>query len=211
VAAAALHPVGDRIRQRVMSRVRRIIRLGPDAVLVEVADAVEAASLAAWCRERRLALDVVSGARTVLLDGLAGSEPPELSGWEPTERPPGRLVEVPVRFDGADLAEVARLWGADPVEVLTGRELTVAFCGFAPGFAYLTGLPEGLETPRLATPRPRVPAGSFAVAGEYAGFYPTASPGGWRLLGTTDAVLWDAGRPRPALLVPADRVRVVTT
>ena len=86
---------------------------------------------------------------------------------------------------------------ADAVDRLAGTELRVAFCGFAPGFAYLTGLPAEWAVPRLASPRPKVPAGSVALAGEYAGIYPTASPGGWRLVGRTDAVPLRR-RPRPA-------------
>ena len=84
---------------------------------------------------------------------------------------------------------------------------TVAFCGFAPGFAYLTGLPAALRLPRRATPRPRVPAGSVAIAGELSAVYPTASPGGWHLLGRTDVALFDVDRDPPALLTPGTIVR----
>jgi KipI family sensor histidine kinase inhibitor len=124
--------------------------------------------------------------------------------------PTGRLVELPVVFDGPDLPDVARLTGrAVPalVAALTGVELTVAFGGFAPGFGYLTGLPEDLHVPRRETPRTRVPAGSVGLAGPYAGAYPRASPGGWQLVGRTDAVLFDVDRDPPALLVPGARVR----
>jgi KipI family sensor histidine kinase inhibitor len=93
------------------------------------------------------------------------------------------------------------------VELHTEAEYTVAFTGFAPGFGYLTGLPEPLRQSRLDSARTRVPAGSVAVAGEFAGVYPRASPGGWRLLGRTDAVLFDPRAERPALLAPGDRVR----
>ena len=119
-------------------------------------------------------------------------------------------VELPVVFDGADLAEVAELSGRSMTEVvalLTTVELTVAFCGFAPGFGYLAGLPEQLHLPRRATPRTRVPAGSVALAGPYAGVYPQASPGGWQLVGRTDAVLFDVDRDPPALLSPGTGVR----
>jgi KipI family sensor histidine kinase inhibitor len=97
------------------------------------------------------------------------------------------------------------------VERLTGTELTVAFCGFAPGFAYLRGLSPAWAVPRLDAPRPRVPAGSVALAGEYAGIYPTAAPGGWRLVGRTDATLFDVRREPPALLAPGTRVSLVAT
>jgi KipI family sensor histidine kinase inhibitor len=106
----------------------------------------------------------------------------------------------------------ARRWGVsrtEAVQRLSTAELRVAFCGFAPGFAYLTGLPAEWAVPRLPTPRPRVPAGSVALAGPYAGIYPTASPGGWRLVGRTEATLFDVHRDPPARLVPGTRVRLV--
>jgi KipI family sensor histidine kinase inhibitor len=120
------------------------------------------------------------------------------------------VVDLPVVFDGADLADVAELTGRsadDVVGALTTAELTVAFCGFAPGFGYLTGLPAELHVPRRATPRTRVPAGSVALAGPFAGVYPQASPGGWQLVGRTDAVLFDVDRDPPALLSPGTVVR----
>jgi len=119
-------------------------------------------------------------------------------------------VELPVVFDGPDLAEVAELTGRPVravVETLTSTEFTVAFGGFAPGFGYLTGLPPELHVPRRATPRTRVPAGSVGLAGPFAGAYPRSSPGGWQLVGRTDAVLFDVDRDPPALLVPGTRVR----
>ena len=122
----------------------------------------------------------------------------------------GPQVDLPVVFDGPDLAEVAELTGrpvADLVETLTTTELTVAFGGFAPGFAYLAGLPPELHVPRRPTPRTRVPAGSVGLAGPFAGAYPQASPGGWQLVGRTDALLFDVDRTPPALLPPGARVR----
>ena len=83
------------------------------------------------------------------------------------------------------------------------------FLGFAPGFAYLGPLPASIATPRLDIPRPRVPAGSVAIAGAQTAIYPTETPGGWRLIGRTDARLWDASRAEPALIRPGDRVRFV--
>jgi KipI family sensor histidine kinase inhibitor len=121
-------------------------------------------------------------------------------------------VEVPTTYDGPDLEEVARVWGMSTAEVVathTGLEHEVAFCGFSPGFAYCAGLPEHLAVPRRHDPRPRVPAGSVAVADRWTGVYPTASPGGWQLLGRTDLVLWDADREPPATLAPGTRVRFV--
>jgi KipI family sensor histidine kinase inhibitor len=99
-----------------------------------------------------------------------------------------------------------------PEEVValhTGTEFVVAFNGFAPGFAYCTGLAEERAVPRLERPRSRVPAGSVGLAGPYTGVYPTASPGGWRLIGRTDLTLWDVERDPPATLPPGTRVRFV--
>ncbi|MBM0203818.1 allophanate hydrolase subunit 1 [Micromonospora sp. STR1s_5] len=121
-------------------------------------------------------------------------------------------VVVPVTFDGPDLPVVAEHWSVDVPAVrhrLTSTRFRVAFCGFAPGFPYLTGLPAELALPRLATPRPRVPAGSVALAGPYAGIYPGASPGGWLLVGRTDLVLFDVAADPPARLGPGTTVRMV--
>ena len=189
---------------------------GRHALLVEVgADAVARWTAAlAPLRGSGEVVDVVPGAATVLLDGVADpdaladrvrrADPPEVAAAD------GPLVELPVVYDGADLAEVARLWGTDPAGVVaahTGTEFRVAFTGFAPGFGYLAGLPPERHVPRRASPRTRVPAGSVALAGEWSGVYPRESPGGWQLVGRTDAVLFDPDRTPPALLAPGTRVR----
>lgn len=128
---------------------------------------------------------------------------------------PIAAIEIPVRYggrDGPDLDEVADLHGlrpADVAELHASATYTVLFLGFAPGFAYLGGLPEGLVTPRRPSPRERVPAGSVGIAGEQTGVYPLAMPGGWRLIGRTDISLFDPTRPEPALLRPGDTVRFV--
>ncbi|MFC4006471.1 allophanate hydrolase subunit 1 [Nonomuraea purpurea] len=122
----------------------------------------------------------------------------------------GDVVTIPVVYDGADLDSVAALAGISPDEVVSrhaGRELVVGWLGFAPGFAYLTGLDPVLQTPRLETPRTSVPAGSVAVAGPYSAVYPTASPGGWRLLGRTSLRVWDVEADPPSLFRPGMRVR----
>jgi len=187
--------------------------VGPSAVLAEVGDAGSALALATWARAHHVpAVEVVPAAETVLFDGVADhvALTALLGGWQPGERPaPGPLVEVPVVYDGLDLDDVAARWGTDVAGVVARHsevEYVAAFCGFAPGFAYLAGLPAELAVPRLASPRPRVPLGSVGLAGSWCGVYPTASPGGWRLLGRTDATLWDVDRDPPALLAPGTRV-----
>jgi len=125
---------------------------------------------------------------------------------------PAVLVEIPVVYDGEDLSEIAQKTGLSPAQVAalhSEASYTVAFCGFAPGFAYLRGLPSMLQLPRRLTPRAQVPAGAVAVASEYTAVYPTASPGGWNLLGTTSVTLFDGSADEPALLHPGDRVRFV--
>jgi KipI family sensor histidine kinase inhibitor len=190
----------------------RTIPVGRHGVLVEVASPGEAVSLATWARDRALARDVVPGAETVLLDGVVDADAvaEALATWRPTLAEPGPRVELPVTYDGPDLEDVAARWGCDVDELVVRHQATefvAAFCGFAPGFAYLSGL--AVQVPRLETPRTRVPAGSVALADRWCGVYPTDSPGGWRIIGRTDARLWDARRDPPALLAPGTRVRFV--
>lgn len=196
----------------------RILPSGPRALLAEFDTLDEVVGAAQFLRAKAPSgvVDVVPAARTVLVvhDGSAdvGHVRALLESAPPSAPDTGPLVEIAVRYDGEDLAEVAAISGATVDEVIAlhhGADYRVAFCGFVPGFAYLVGLPAALHVPRRATPRPRVDPGSVAVAGEWAGVYPTASPGGWRLLGHTDAVLWDEARERPALLEPGTRVRFV--
>ncbi len=199
---------------------------GPFALLAELDGVVAAqalyADVAAWRASGELAglVDVVPAARTV----LAVAHPTEVGracltrfaaavrDWSPRAADPqdGRLVELAVHYDGPDLADLADLLGLDVAAVVglhAGAQYRVAFCGFAPGFGYLTGAPGRLHAPRLATPRTRVPAGAVGLAGEFCGVYPRESPGGWRLIGHTDAILWDTGREPAALLTPGTRVR----
>jgi len=198
----------------------RLRRAGGSALLIECRDSeqVEAWRVELWRRREAGDLqvtDIVPGERTVLLDGVTPDAAARLAGWpDPDEAAiaEGPAVEIPATFDGEDLPDVAEHWGttvAETVDRLTGTPLTVAFCGFAPGFAYLRGLPHEWAVPRLAAPRPRVPAGSIALAGSYAGIYPTASPGGWRLVGRTDKTLWRVREEQPALLTPGTRVHLV--
>lgn len=198
----------------------RVLRCGWDAALVEVAGRDEVLALHAALRAARPdgVRELVPAARTLLVrydpsrldhPGLAALLADLPPADVPTGGRAGELV-VPVRYGGADLAEVAALTGLDPSEVvrrhLAGR-YTAAFCGFAPGFAYLTGLDERLRVPRRAEPRTRVPAGSVALADEYTAVYPGPSPGGWRLIGRTELTVWDLDRDPVTLLPPGTVVR----
>ncbi|MFJ7295434.1 5-oxoprolinase subunit B family protein [Streptomyces collinus] len=199
----------------------KVLPVGEDALLVEVSSGDEAQALHAELLRRRAegtlsVREIVPAARTVLLDGLdaPGRLAAELTAADLPAAPPRArdVVEIPVRYDGPDLAEVAEHWGVPVREVARihgDTEFRVAFCGFAPGFGYLTGLPPRYDVPRRATPRTAVPAGSVALAGPYTGVYPRSSPGGWQLIGTTDAVLWDHARVPAALLSPGTPVRFV--
>ncbi|MEQ6900143.1 allophanate hydrolase subunit 1 [Nocardioides sp. YIM 152588] len=207
----------------------RVLPYGDRGLLLEVADTAAVlacvdALRAGGGRLEELVEDLVPGARTVLLVARSGIDPERLRslvpallsgaglGAEPGP-PPGPAppeVEIPVRYDGADLAEVAALTGLDEAGVVaahTGAAWRVAFGGFAPGFAYLVGGDPRLRVPRRATPRTAVPAGSVGLAGEFSGVYPRSSPGGWQLIGRTDLTLWDADREPPALLLPGAVVR----
>jgi KipI family sensor histidine kinase inhibitor len=184
----------------------RVRQVGWSAVLVEC-DAPLA--LAAWLAAQPglAGAEIVPGASSVLVDGVSSvplpSSLPPVSGSS-------RLVELPTVYDGADLDLVAAHLSLSVDEVVarhSATEFTVAFCGFAPGFGYLTGLP--WSVPRLPTPRPRVPAGSVGLAGPYTGVYPSASPGGWLLVGRTSVPLFDVDASPPAVLAPGTRVRFV--
>jgi KipI family sensor histidine kinase inhibitor len=212
-----------------VSRAVRLLRFGGSGVLVELSSGAQV--MAAY-RTLRAALadgrldgvaELVPAARTVLLTVAAGSPAPHdrvrallasLEGPDGSDGPADSTgsaeVVIPVRYDGADLDLVARTAGltvAEVVELHSSTEYTVAFCGFSPGFGYLTGLPESLRQARLDDARPAVPAGSVALAGEFTAVYPRSSPGGWRLLGHTDEVMFDPSADPPARLAPGDRVR----
>ena len=209
----------------------RILPAGESALLVEVAGVEEVLAVEAALRPLAAGgtgpwahvTDVVAAARTVLvvapggdLGTLEGEVRLAATGAAPVEPTPasGEVVEVPVSYDGPDLEDVAHHTGLDPSEVVrahTGTVWRVAFGGFAPGFAYLAGGDPRLRVPRLGAPRAAVPAGSVGLAGEFTGVYPRPSPGGWRLLGTTEVLVWDPDRDPPALLRPGTTVRFVDT
>ena len=187
-----------------------LISFGEDGWLLSTADPIAVAAAI----DRRGLDEVVPGERHVLLRGprsrvLAALE---VLPADPQRPPPREPVLLPARWDGPDLHEVAVVAGmseAAVVDLVAATMLTVAFCGFAPGFAYLTGLDERLHVPRRERPRPQVPPGSIAIAAGYCAVYPTASPGGWHLIGHCDALLFHADRRPPSLLAPGDRVRFV--
>lgn len=168
-----------------------------------------------WYAAFEDSIDAVLGARTVLLRG----EPPRLRALvertTPSDSAAGEdqpVLDIPTRYDGEDLADVSALTGLSTDEVIaahTGSLWTVAFGGFAPGFAYLTGGDPRLVVPRRDSPRTAVPAGAVGLAGEFSGVYPRESPGGWQLIGHTSLAMWDLDRDRPALLHAGGRVRFV--
>lgn len=194
---------------------------GTSAVLIELDSLEQVIGLDAALRSTPPAgtVDLVPAARTVLVifDPAATTAErvaADVAGRQITsvEERAGPLVEVPVVYEGEDLAEVAELSGLTEEEVIARHlqpEYRVAFCGFAPGFAYIVGGDPALRVPRRHSPRTAVPAGSVALADEFTGVYPREMPGGWQLIGRTDAVLWDLDRNPPALLPPGATVRFV--
>lgn len=197
----------------------RVLPMGPLAVLVD-----DVGDPAAWSEGlRRLGLpgvvEIVPAANTVLVtcadEQALATVRTRLDDVQPAgaaERSGGTTIEIPVRYDGDDLDDVARANGITVAEVIaahTAPTYVVAFCGFSPGFAYLRGLDPRLRVPRRATPRTRVPAGSVAVAAEYTAVYPRATPGGWNLLGRTPLAMFEPDRSPPALLEPGALVRFV--
>jgi len=190
---------------------------GEHGVLFELPDNAAAVRVARELASQAGLIDVVPGHRTVLVTW--DDEPPELIELaeaalrDDQAAAKGSSVEIPVRYDGPDLKEVAASTRLSPEEVAArhmAAEYAVGFLGFAPGFAYLLGGDERLQVERRAEPRALVPAGSVALAGPYSGIYPRESPGGWQLIGSTSTVLFDATRDPPALLSPGDRVRFVS-
>ncbi|MFB4308851.1 allophanate hydrolase subunit 1 [Actinomadura sp. GTD37] len=197
----------------------RILPSGDAALLVELPDVPVMLGLYAALAASPPpgVADVVPAARTLTLLLDPSADPAGVAAAVRATRPGAAdgaagAAEVPVVYDGADLGEVARSTGLTPAGVVaahTGTPWRVAFTGFAPGFGYLEGGDPRLDVPRRAVPRVRVPAGSVGLAGRFSGVYPVESPGGWQLIGRTEAVLWDLDRDPPALLRPGVTVRFV--
>lgn len=207
-----------------------IHRLGELALLCEVPPpATLNCQQRIWAMASRVSnwpdvVDVVPGMNnlTLVFGPLADAQRLETqlrAAWEESEAlvADGKLVDIEVAYggdEGPDLREVAKHTGLTPAEVVrrhTAPEYIVYFLGFQPGFAYMGGLDKSLATPRRAEPRMAVPAGSVGIGGEQTGIYPAASPGGWQLLGRTDAALFMPQRNPPALLSPGDRIRFVAS
>lgn len=196
----------------------RVLTARDDAVLIECGSLDETIALfdALSALDLQGVGEMVPGARTLLVpfrparvtaeEIEAAARGADLSG---VRAGTPRRLEIPTRYDGEDLDEVATLLGISADEVVrrhTNSTFTVGFVGFAPGFAYLTGDDPVLDVPRRSTPRTRIPAGSVALAGTYSGVYPRESPGGWQLIGTTEVPMWDLTRDPAAFMTPGDIV-----
>lgn len=198
-----------------LSETDTVLDYGDQALLLQFGSTADVLAWAAALRDAAIAgvLDIVPAARTVLLKLDGPGRQGAIRGRLRTLRvapdavatAPAEPTVIDVVYDGADLAEVAEHSGlttAQVVDAHTASPWQVAFCGFAPGFAYLVGGDPRLAVPRRSEPRSSVPAGTVGLASEFTGIYPRRSPGGWQLIGHTEAVLWDIDRPNPALLAP---------
>jgi KipI family sensor histidine kinase inhibitor len=193
-----------------------VLDYGDQALLLQFDSTADVLAWTTALREATLpgVLDIVPASRTVLvkLDGPRYQSvvrhrlrtlriAPDAVQTVPADE---RTV-IDVVYDGADLAEVADRTGLTTAQVINAHAAIpwqVGFSGFAPGFAYLIGGDPRLAVPRRSEPRPSIPAGAVGLADEFSGIYPRQSPGGWQLIGHTDAVLWDPDRQNPALLTP---------
>ena len=198
----------------------RILGMGDRALLVEfdgLGDAL-ARYRGMVAHPHPAVVSLVPAARTVLVR-FRGARPDAVATWVRSTPPVSAdelsrtdPVEIAVRYDGPDLAEVGALTGLGVDGVIaahTGRTWTVAFVGFSPGFGYLVGGDTGLQVPRRPSPRTTVPVGAVGLAGEFSGIYPRNSPGGWQLIGSTAERMWDVDRNPPALLQPGATVTFV--
>lgn len=198
-----------------------VLDYGDHALLVQCGSTAEVLAWAAALRDAALpgVVDVVPAARTVLVkldgprhQGVVRHRLHRMRVAAEEAAPMDRRADVviDVIYDGPDLADVAGRTGMTAAQVIEAHTATpwrVGFSGFAPGFAYLVDGDPRLRVPRRREPRTSVPAGSVGLAGEFSAVYPRRSPGGWQLIGRTDAVLWDLDRPHPALLTRGMCVR----
>lgn len=195
------------------------VRVADDVFEFSVTTPADAQALASRLRQQALAEDVVAGLDRVAVR-FNPSDIQSIESWlsnvQPVQRRPDEgmeVIEINIHYggeDGPDLAKVCDVLDLSRdafIAAHTAPEHTVEMIGFTPGFSYISGLPAGVSIPRLATPRPRVPAGSVGISAAFSGIYALHGPGGWPLIGRTDAALFDAGRDAPFLLQPGQRVR----
>ncbi len=194
-------------------------RYGEIGVLLEFAKSEEVLSAYRYLRAAPAFDECVPGATTIYIESNDRSIAELLSLVESVLSSPAALPStssairthiIDVRYDGIDLDDVATLTGMSVDEVIarhSGGRYTVAFLGFSRGFAYLEGLDPQIVVPRLSSPRTSVPAGSVAMGAGYTGIYPMSSPGGWRLLGTTEFEMFDPTLDPPNALMTGDQVR----
>jgi KipI family sensor histidine kinase inhibitor len=200
-----------------MNQQLHIRPVGETALLVELNSLAHVMGVQTLLRQQTLpgVIGIVAAAQTIL---VSCNSPSAVRGVREflaatdtqIQAPiPGRVHRLKTTYDGADLADAARLTGLSGEAMVawhSGQQWLAAFGGFAPGFMYLAAAKRSLLVPRLATPRTVVPAGSVAVGGEFSAVYPGPTPGGWQLLGRCADILWDAGREQPALIEPGDAV-----
>ncbi len=206
-----------------------IVRLGDDALIITFAQSiswdvgvrVRAAAMRIRNMQINSVIDVVPAYTTIAVyfdcvltsfESAAAAIAAAVNMAEEGAQDHSTLIEIPVRYDGADLSEVAERTGLTiegVIELHSSRTYRAYMSGFAPGFTYLGELDDALVLPRRAVPRVHVAAGSVAIAGAQTSVYPLNTPGGWHLIGTTSAVMFDALRDPPALVRAGDSVRFV--
>jgi inhibitor of KinA len=203
----------------------RVLPFGEAALLLELGDAFDE-SIAGWARAiadlwelgpavPAYASVMVSFDPALIEPEIADRHARTLLASGPRFRAAtgaSRIIDIPTRYDGADLAEVAKRSSMSVDELVAvhgGREYSAIFLGFLPGFAYCGRLDPRIIAPRLERPRDKVPAGAVAVADGQTAVYPFASPGGWRLIGSTDVIMFDSRAPEPSRIRAGDRVRFV--
>lgn len=202
--------LGDRVDRDLHRRVTNLAEAIRSATFAGVVEVVPAYAVVTVFFDPGIADAEELRARLAELAAAPSDRPPA----QPPIRRSTRLITIPVRYDGPDLAQVASATGLSEPEVIrrhAEREYLVYLLGFAPGWAYLGDLDPALVLPRRSAPRTRVPAGSVAIAGAQTGVYPLTTPGGWHLLGTTALTMFDPARDPAALLRVGDRVRFQPT
>ncbi|MHA7900668.1 MAG: 5-oxoprolinase subunit PxpB [Henriciella sp.] len=195
------------------------VRIADDLFEFSVKDPPEARALAKALGDHPLALEVVAGLDRVAVQ-FALKDETEVSRWlhqvaspEVTQEDATEPIEIHVKYGGdagpdfEAVCDALSLTRAELIELHTSRVHQVEMIGFTPGFAYISGLPEDIEIPRLDQPRPRVPAGSIGLSAAFTGIYALAGPGGWPLIGRTEAKLFDADRDPAFLLSPGATLR----